>query len=529
MAESFFDKVHKHDTHTPDVLSCLANLSNDEVFTPPDLVNQVLDLLPQELFKDPNTKFLDPATKTGVFLREIAKRLLVGLEQIYPDLQERIDHIFHKQLYGIAITELTSLLARRSLYCSKYPNGKYSVCHFDNAEGNILFKKIPHMWQDKKCELCGASQIQYNRDDILETHAYQFIHCDEVHNKEFFERLKNMKFDVIIGNPPYQLSDGGGTGDSAKPIYQLFIQQAKKLSPRFFTMIVPSRWMKGGKGLDSFREEMMSDKRIKIIHDYEDAKICFPGVHIDGGVCYFLWDKDYQGQVEYHFNALDGSSNVSKRFLKSECANTVVRDYRQISIIEKACQFKETKFSSIVSYRNPYGFFADFFNDPEKYLPIKIYKEPKAGLYKIYGVKGKKGGAKRISGYVKKEYIQKNLEGANNYKLFFSKAYMTTSTVPPEIIIGTPLTICTETFLQIGHFQNIEQTKHCLDYIKTKFFRALLFFNRHSLNISKESFDLIPLQDFTQEWTDAKLYKKYKLTKEEINFIESMIKPMEDK
>ncbi len=200
MAESFFDKVHKHDTHTPDVLSCLANLSNDEVFTPPELVNKVLDMLPQELFKDPNAKFLDPATKTGVFLREIAKRLLVGLEPIYPDLQERIDHIFHEQLYGIAITELTSLLARRSLYCSKYPNGQYSICHFDNAEGNISFKKIPHVWKDGKCIFCGASQDMWDREKELETHAYGFIHCDEEHNKGLFERLKNMKFDVIIGN-----------------------------------------------------------------------------------------------------------------------------------------------------------------------------------------------------------------------------------------------------------------------------------------------------------------------------------------
>ena len=200
MEQSFFERVHKQDTHTPDVLSCLANLSNDEVFTPPELVNKVLDMLPQELFKDPNTKFLDPATKTGVFLREIARRLLVGLKPIYPDLQERIDHIFHEQLYGIAITELTSLLARRSVYCSKYPNGKYSICRFDNPEGNISFKKIQHVWKDRKCIYCGANQDMWDREKELETHAYGFIHCDADHNKELFERLKNMKFDVIIGN-----------------------------------------------------------------------------------------------------------------------------------------------------------------------------------------------------------------------------------------------------------------------------------------------------------------------------------------
>ena len=151
MAETFFDKIYKSKTmHTPDVLSCLANLSNDEVFTPPDVVNKMLDLLPQELFKDPNTTFLDPACKTGVFLREIAKRLLVGLKDKIPALQQRIDHIFHKQLFGIAITELTSLLSRRSLYCSKYPNGEYSVSRFDSPEGNIRFRRIKHTWVNEK-------------------------------------------------------------------------------------------------------------------------------------------------------------------------------------------------------------------------------------------------------------------------------------------------------------------------------------------------------------------------------------------
>lgn len=255
MAETFFDKIYKNKTlHTPDVLSCLANLSNDEVFTPPDVVNQMLDLLPQELFSDPNTTFLDPACKTGVFLREIAKRLIVGLQDKIPNLQERIDHIFHKQLFGIAITELTSLLSRRSLYCSKCPNGEYSISHFDTAEGNTRFRKVNHVFVGGKCKYCSASEAQWKREEGKETHAYEFIHTENP------EKIFNMKFDVIISNPPYQLSTSEIEGKAnAIPIYQLFVNMSKKLSPNYFTMIIPSRWMTGGtRALDEFIETYTS-------------------------------------------------------------------------------------------------------------------------------------------------------------------------------------------------------------------------------------------------------------------------------
>ena len=450
--------------YNPDVLTCLANLSNDEVFTPPSVVNQMLDQLPNELWSDKNATFLDPVCKTGVFLREIALRLNKGLEKEIPDQQERLNHIYTKQLFGLGLTELTSLLSRRSVYCTKTANGKYSVCtDFNDKQGNIRYKRMEHKWQNGRCTFCGASEAEYSRDDALETYAYQFIHTNEP-----AKLFNDMKFDVIIGNPPYQLSDGGGTGDSAKPLYHLFIQQAKKLNPRHLSMIVPARWMKGGKGLTNFRDEMLLDTRIKSVCDFEDASECFPGITLDGGVCYFLWDKEYEGKATYTYKSKSGEINISKRYLKTDLSNTVIRDFRQLSIIEKTSAMNESKLSSIVEPRNPYGISSDFFNTPEKYPNIKQKDKPEKNSYRIHGVKGKKGGSKRVVAYIDQGSVMSETE-ANDYKLFFSKAYMTTSTVPPKIILGNPGDICTETFLKIGSFKNELECLNLLSYIKTKF------------------------------------------------------------
>lgn len=518
--------LNKNLNYNPDVLDALANLSNDEVFTPPKIANQVLDLLPQEIFENKNTTFLDPASKSGVFLREIAKRLIKGLEKEIPNLQERLNHIFTKQLFGIAITELTELLSRRSVYCTKQANNKYSVCtNFKDNHGNIYMDKIAHTWVGGKCKFCGASKELYDREDILETHAYAFIHKTPQEIINLFNE-KDMKFDVIIGNPPYQMNDGGGTGDSAKPIYHLFIDQAKKLSPRYLTMIIPSRWMKGGKGLNKFREEMIGDKRIKFVYDFENANECFPGLNIGGGVCYFLWERNYDGKVDYHYKLKEGIEIQDKRYLKNDFSETVIRDTRQISILEKVVKKSNNNFHTIVSSRKPYGISTNLFNSPNKYGYTEIPTKPFKNSYKIYGVKGNKGGAKRVIGYIDKRKMNQNIN-VGKYKLFQSYAYTTTSTTPPKIILGEIGEICTETFLEIGPFKNKQEALNCLSYTKTKFYRALLYFNRIQKNLSQSTFNLIPMQDFSKPWTDEELYKKYKLTKKEIDFIELMIKPME--
>ena len=503
MANGLFDNVYN-----PDVLSCLANLSNDEVFTPPDIVNQMLDMLPQELFRNPDTTFLDPACKTGVFLREIAKRLIVGLEPQFPDLQERIDHIFHKQLFGIAITELTSLLSRRGVYCSKYPNSEFSVTHFDDAQGNIRFKRLKHTWQGGKCIFCGASQSEYDRNEALEQYAYEMIHTTKP------EEIFSMKFDVIIGNPPYQLSDGGNNA-SATPIYQLFIQQAKKLSPRYLSMIVPSRWFAGGKGLDAFRSEMIADTRIRELHDYLNASDCFGnGVEIKGGVCYFLWDRDNRGECLVVTHDSSGIISQQKRYMKIGDNDVFIRRNEAVSILEKVAAFKEDSFSEIVSSRRPFGL-------PTNITGSKTRGSRDAVLYQ-------RGG----TAFYPLSGLTRNQEWVNKYKIFITKAYNAGDDYPHQIlnkpIFGDKGTCCTETYIVIGPFENEDITNNVISYICTKFFRFLVSLKKISQDATQRVYEFVPMQDFSQTWTDELLYQKYGLTSEEIQFIDAMIKPMEN-
>ena len=502
MANSLFQNVYN-----PDVLTCIANLSNDEVFTPPELANKILDMLPQELFENPDTTFLDPCCKSGVFLREIAKRLIKGLESQIPDLDKRIEHIFTKQLFGIAITELTSLLSRRSVYCSKYPSSSFSAYQFpeDKPQGNIIYQRIKHTWKDGKCIYCGASQSEYDRDSELETYAYQFIHNLDI------KKVFNMKFDVIIGNPPYQLSDGGN-GASAKPLYHLFVQQSIKLNPRYLTMIIPARWYAGGKGLDDFRNKMLNDKHIKVLHDFNNASECFPNVEIKGGVCYFLWEKDYQGGCTINTHSNNEIISSMERPLLEDGCDSFIRHNKAISILRKIQQQKEKSFSEIVSSRKPFGLATNF---------TEFSETPFKDALKLY--------AQKQQGYISPSLIAKNQSWIDSYKLLIPEAIgagdMTKDWVKP-IKAGYGV-CCTETYVFVGPFENEGQMHNAYDYTQTKFFHLMLGLKKITQHTTNKVYQFVPMQDFNESWSDEKLYAKYGLTEDEIAFIESMIKPMD--
>lgn len=492
--------------YNPDVLTCLANLSNDEVFTPPEVANRMLDMLPEELWHDSSATFLDPACKSGVFLREIAKRLIEGLKEEIPDLQERIDHIFHKQLYGIAITELTSLLSRRSVYCSKYPNSKYSITLFEDTSGNIRYKRIPHRWQNGKCLFCGASKSEYERGDELETHAYEWIHT--IKPEEIFK----MKFDVIIGNPPYQMNDGGNKA-SAKPIYHLFVEQAKKLKPRYMTMIIPARWYAGGKGLDDFRNEMLNDRHIRHLTDYFDSTECFPGVDISGGICYFLWDRDTVSDclIESH---LASKTSEMVRPLIEKNTTSFIRFNEAVTILHKVMQYGEESMSEKISSRKPFGL------DTTVRISEKKTSSDMIGVF-----------AYPHNGYISRSKITQNSQWINKVKVCISYAYGERGEFP-YLVLGKPFvaekgTCCTETYLVVATFDEKNQAKNLTSYMTTKFFRFLVLLRKNTQHATKGVYQFVPMQDFSKPWTDEELYAKYGLTDEEITFIESMIKPME--
>lgn len=498
--------------YNPDVLSCLANLSNDEVFTPPEVANAMLDMLPQELFSDPKTTFLDPGTKSGVFLREIVKRLLVGLEDQIPDLQTRLDHIMHEQVFGIAITEMTSLLARRSVYCSKYPNSKYSVSLFDDVQGNIRFKNTQHVWQNGKCAWCGASESEYGsakRTDDLESHAYEFIHTKKL------EEIFGMKFDVIIGNPPYQMSDGGN-GKSAKPIYQHFVEQAKKLNPRYMTMIIPSRWFTGGKGLNDFRQTMLSDKHIRVLIDYENFKDVFPGVDLAGGACYFLWDRDNPGICEV-VNRTSDSENAEMRYLDEY--PVFIRSNKALEIVRKVQAVHQGSYLiDTVSPSKPFGL-RTFYEPTSKGVPCQFIQ--KIGL-KYADPKDVKDPYDLLDKW-KMLVPRSPIAGQTDFTKPVGFYYDGNSKIVP------PGTCCTESFIVPFAASSKDEVESFKTYLFSKVVRFLLLQCVVSQDVTREKYRFVPsLDHYDGVYTDQRLCDLWGITQSEWEYIDSRIIASED-
>jgi site-specific DNA-methyltransferase (adenine-specific) len=520
----------------PDVLTCIANLSNDEVFTPPDLANKMLDALAEawaagnggaSLWADKTVKFLDPCTKSGVFLREITRRLVNGLAEGIPDLQQRVDHILTKQVFGIGITQLTSLLARRSVYCSKHANGPHSICKsFTGDAGNIWFERVSHTWADDGCAYCGACRGTLDRGEGLETHAYALIHTKDVKARiaELFGG--KMQFDVIIGNPPYQLDDGG-FGKSAAPIYQKFLEQAKVLEPRYLSMIIPSRWFAGGKGLDEFRETMLADTRVRSVDDFLSASDVFPGVGLKGGVCYFLWDRDHPGlcNVSTHFK--NWPVSTATRPLVEKGADVFIRFNEGLSILKKVVSGETGKagplalpdgkrFDALVSSRKPFTLETTF----------KGKNAKQAGDVLVH----QNGGI----GYVARDSVPSGTEYIDKWKIYIGRAAPGTGnrdTYPHRILstpfIGEPGSICSETYLCIGPFGTQAEAESALSYLTCRLTRLLVLLHKPSQDTTRKVYTFVPTQAWTKKWTDAELYVKYRLDDEEIAFIEKVVRPME--
>lgn len=513
----------------PDVLTCIANLSNDEVFTPPALANRMLDTLAEawaaknagaNIWADKRVRFLDPCAKSGVFLREITRRLTAGLEQDFPDLSERVDHILAKQVFGIGTTHLTSLLTRRSLYCSKNATGEHSIAKsFKSDDGNIWFKRQKHTWDGGKCKYCGANKRDYDRGEGLESHAYAFIHTSKIKTRiaELFGG--DMQFDVIIGNPPYQLGSSGGEaqGSFAMPIYHKFVQTAKSLDPSFVVMVTPSRWFAGGRGLDSFRAEMLADTRMRELVDFPDATDVFPGMDISGGVSYFLWDASHNGPCNIQTVSKGVSSGVVARRL--DAYSVFVRYNMGVSILEKVWPKgvkAEHSLAAKVSPTQPFGLRTSFRGAGSS-----------RGLRKPVLLRSSEG-----ESWIARADIPRNDAWVDKWKVILGLAYGERGAFPywitsiPEIL--GPGTACTETYLVIDCFDSESEAKVFTSYLRTRFVRFLISLQKYTQHLYSDRFSFVPTLPMKQKWTDDKLYKKYGLTGEEISFIESMVRSMEE-
>lgn len=511
-------------SRNPDVLTCIANLSNDEVFTPPEFANRMLDTLAEawaadhdgaNIWADKTVKFLDPFTKSGVFLREITSRLTEGLADEIPNLQERVDHILTKQVFGIGITYLTSLLARRSLYCSKYANGEHSIArNFNNEAGNIWFERIEHSWAGTKCEYCGAPRTIFDREEGLETHAYAFIHTDDIKARVAELFGGDMHFDVIIGNPPYQMKGGGG-GSNDSSIYHLFVEQAMRLEPRYLSMVIPSRWMAGGRGMDEFRKAMLTDRHISHLVDYTKMSTAFPGVDFEGGVGYFLWSREYQGDAEY--SLFQGEERHPAIIRDLGAHDIFIRDHRALEILERVQALHEATMDKVISADTPFGLATNFSDYKDKPFrdTVALYLTDRG---------------RRVVAHTARSGIRKNAHLIDSWKVLLPEAYGERGAIPALVlgpsIVAPPASVCTQTYLVAGPLASEKDAESLQSYTKTRFFRFLVSLRKITQHALRSTYSWVPQQNWDREWSDEMLYKKYGIKDDQIAFIDSMIRPM---
>lgn len=490
--------------HIPDILDCLAQLSNDQVPTPPKLARRMLDSLPSKVWGEPDNTWLDPFSKSGIFLREIAARLLEGLSDEIPDFHERRNHIYRHMLWGTSVTEMTGMISRRSLYYSRDASGKESVAGFDTKDGNLPFIRSNHDFgspEGKACLTCKAPR-ELERGHGRENYAYSFIHNDYP-TKE----MKNMKFDVIVGNPPYQIDSDGNT--RTMPIYQHFVTQAIELKPRYVLMITPSRWFGGGLGLDEFRASMLRDSQIRKIVDYPKLFECFPAAEIKGGVSYFLWEKGSADDCEI-VSVRDGIQSAPMIRPLSEF-DVLVRDNDAIPVLRKVRDAQEMTLDREVASRVPFGLQANFKRYESSDFP---------GAVKVFGNK--------FVGYTKKSEITKNSDWVSDWKVLIPKATDGHGRIPalvtPAPIVAAPGEICTDTYLVVWRTTDSKEAHRFARYMETKFVRLLIHLRKLTQDNKPSTFAFVPMLPMDREWSDADLYARYNLTDEEIAHVESQIK-----
>ncbi|WP_445159780.1 Eco57I restriction-modification methylase domain-containing protein [Mycobacterium sp. Dal123C01] len=501
----------KFGPHVPDILDCLAQLSNDEVPTPPKVARAMLDILPTEVWGEPNYRWLDPCCKSGVLLREIAARLLDGLSGWQPDFTRRRDHIFRNMVFGTSITAMTGHISRRSLYYSRDASSDVSIVKFATESGNIPFVPAQHTFVNTRCSICGAPD-SLERED-RENYAYSFIH-QAYPTKE----LKGMKFDVIVGNPPYQIGTEG-FGATASTIYHRFVEAAIALEPQYVLMITPSRWFSGGKGLDDFRNRMINDRRLAKMVDNPKIFDCFPGVKIRGGVSYFLWDRNHSGDCEFS-TRIDGKVvSVETRDLRGG-DGVLLRDNRAIGIIEKATCGASERVEARCTVTKPFGL------TMRSNYPGSVTEPFDGAIPLIYG---------NFVGYSRTDQIQRNHQWIDRWKVLLPRASSGDTPVDDQgrivdVVLGEPIALapgsaCVQTYFIAGMFDTREETENYAHYLATKFVRFLVLQRKTTQDVTPECFRFVPMLDMTKQWTDANLYDHFSLTDEEISYVEASIKP----